>query len=207
MNKRKSLILLLVTTLLLAAVMFSFGIGYARYRTEITGDLEFGVHPLDLPEIRQIAWRQDGDSYILTFTPERTMRASKIYLAVSEGVTAPESLSVSLSYLKDEEVITQRAVMQPITDGTELKLQFGAGHVFRFYDVSGEEVLLDLIADEETPIAYTLTVGGLDAAAEYQSILRLFIEPTQNAVQPTPEEADVQTEQPVPENPSADDNA
>ncbi|MBQ8611078.1 MAG: hypothetical protein IJ412_05130 [Oscillospiraceae bacterium] len=182
MSKRKSLLIAAAVIFLLAAVLLSFGAGYARYRTEIKGDLEFGIQPLDLPEIEQIAWKQDGEGYILVFKPNRSMLDCRLYLAVSEGVTSPESMVVELSYMQDTEAIQLRAVMEPITEASGLKMQFGPGYVFRFYDpVTGEEHLMDLVADGEN--AYSLAVTGLDSAAEYQSLLRLFVEPTQGVVQ------------------------
>lgn len=187
MSKRKSLLITAAVIFLLAAVLLSFGAGYARYRTEIKGDLEFGIQPLDLPDIEQIAWKQDGAGHILVFKPNRSMLGCRLYLAVSEGVTAPENLVVELSYVQEGEANLLRAAMEPITEESGLKIQFGSGYVFRFYDpVTCEEHLLDLSADDE--LAYTLAVTGLDTAAEYESLLRLFVEPTQGIVQQAEED-------------------
>ncbi len=176
MNKQKHIALLAVVILLLTAVILSLGLTYARYRTEIVGDLAFSAKPVEQPVLSGQSWNTTQDADVLTFSLEKSAENVRLYLAVSEGVVISDAVTVSLTLpaAEDggEETVVQAAA-QEIEEGSALHTLFGAGHVFRFVDeVSGQELLQDLQADT----AYVLTVTGLDTAVEHTSLLRLFIE-------------------------------
>ncbi len=179
MDKQKHIALSAVVVLLLLAVILSLGLTYARYRTEIVGDLAFSAKPLEQLTLSGQSWKTTDGADVLTFSLEQSAENVRLYLAVSEGVAVSDAVTVSLTLPSAEEggedVVVQAAA-QKIEEGSALHTLFGAGYVFRFTDeVSGQELLQDLQADT----AYVLTVTGLDTAVEHTSLLRLFIERTQ----------------------------
>ncbi len=184
---------LIVILLLGAAIGLSIGTAYGRYREEITGDQSFQVKPLEQLTFATQQWQQnDAGDYVLTFTMAEAAEICRMYLAVSEGVTAPEQLQVTLilpakesteaSEDGTESTVTQEPVVltataRQITQASSLYSLFGSGYVFRFYDgtedaEAGEEIILNLL----TETTYTLTISGLSTAAEQTSLLRLFID-------------------------------
>lgn len=188
---------LLTAVLLTVALVLSVGTAFGRYRSEIFGNLNFQVKAMEQLTFQTQQWAQAEDgSYTLTFTMAEAAENCRMYMAVSEGVTAPESLTVTLTVppapaedgqqteAEDQtaaepetqtpgEPIVLTATMQQITAGSSLYGLFGSGYVFRFADVeTGEELFLDLTTD----FTYTLTINGLQIAAEQTSLLRLFVE-------------------------------
>lgn len=193
-NNRIWLISILFLT---AAMVLSVGTAYARYREEITGDQAFQVKPLEQLTFATQQWEQnDQGDYILTFTMAESEEDCRMYLAVSEGVTVPEGLTVTLTLPAEEttqiledgtvatvvnDPVVLTAEVQQITEGSSLYSLFGSGYVFRFYDrvndpETGEETLEELLLDFEKEVTYTLTVKGLSKATEQTSLLRLFVE-------------------------------
>lgn len=195
MRDKRRLTWLLTAFLLMISLLLAVGITFGRYRTEIFGNLIFQVKPLKQLAFQSQQWAQAEDgSYTLTFTMAEANENCRIYLAVSEGITAPDALQVTLtlpvvtteenleaqeeagdSSETPEEVlpVVLTATMEQITEGTALYGTFGSGYVFRFYDAeTGEQITLDLVAGS----AYVLTVTGLQSAAEQTSLLRLFVE-------------------------------
>lgn len=196
MKNNRRLMWLLTVIVLMAALTLSVGTAYARYRTEILGDLAFQVKPLEQLTFASQQWEQSEDgSHVLTFTMAEAAQSCRMYLAVSEGITVPASLTVTLTMPPEEgqqtqtqtetqppagtepetpaEPIVLTAVMEQITEGSSLYALFGSGYVFRFCNAeTGEEMFLDLTTD----FTYTLTVSGLQSAAAQTSLLRLFVE-------------------------------
>lgn len=174
MRNRKVLSLLLAALLLVAAGGLAIGTAYARYREVLTGDPAFQVNPTDQLTIADQQWQQVEDNYVLTFTMEKTSPGCRVFLAMSEGVHTPETLTVTLTLPGVEPAVLQ-ATAATIPEGTPLYKMFGPGSVFRFADAdTGEEALLDL-----TTQPYTVTVQGLGEAAQQASLLRLFVERVQ----------------------------
>lgn len=169
MRHNQRVTLLLTVLLLTAVVALSLGV-HARYREEITGDPAFQIKPMEQLHIVQQQWRQTEDASVLTFSLEKAAK-THVYLALSEGITAPENVEVLLT-LPGEKPVTLRATGTEIPEVSGLKALFGSGYVFRFLDPeTGEEQILELPAQE-----CVLTVRGLDTAAEQTSLLRLFVE-------------------------------
>lgn len=196
MKNNRRITWLLTVIVLTAALVLSVGTAYARYKSELSGDLAFQVKPMEQLSFQTQQWTQGEDgSHILTFSMAESGEKCRMYLAVSEGITAPESLAVTLTLPPEETEtlpeegleaqteteeqetpnapIVLTATMQQITEGSSLYALFGSGYVFRFFhEETGEEIFLNLIAD----FSYTLTVSGLQSAAAQTSLLRLFVE-------------------------------
>jgi len=178
MSKRNRRFLALACVILTAALLLSFGNTFGRYLETLTGDQAFQVKPINALGITQ-RWKQVDDTYVLTFTAGEHAGNCRVYLAASQGVTAAGSLEVSLIEPIPVETggvaplpATLPATAQPITEGAAIYALFGSGTAFRFVDAeTGEEKSFDLSRG-----AYTLTVRGLDSAAELTSLLRLFVE-------------------------------
>ncbi len=178
MSKRSLISLIAAGVLIVTALVLGFSGTFARYLEMLTGDQAFQVKPIDALEISQ-QWEKIDDAYVLTFTAGEQAKNCKVYLAASEGVTNAASLQVELSMpaadATDPEVpetTVLTAVSTPITEGSAVHQLFGAGTVFRFLETeTQEELLFDL--SEQT---YTITVRGLESAAELTSLLRLFVE-------------------------------
>jgi hypothetical protein len=169
MRRNHRIPLLLTALLLIAVVALSLGV-YARYREEISGDPAFQVKPMAQLRIAQQKWQQAEDAAVLTFSMEQAAQ-THVYLAMSEGVTAPGNVEVLLT-LPGVEPVTLLATGSEIPEVSGLKALFGSGYVFRFLDPeTGEEQILELPTEE-----CVLTVRGLDAATEQTSLLRLFVE-------------------------------
>lgn len=182
MKSKKNWTVALGALALAAALLV--GITYARYREELVGDQAFQVKPAQQLSFASQQWQEDEDgNWTLTFSLEQSVENCRAYLAVSEGITQPETLQITLTLPGEQtgeltrEPVTLTATGQAITPGSSLYSVFGAGFVFRFYgaeEQAGEEMTLDLEKDE----SYTLTVSGLSAAAEQTSLLRLFVDYT-----------------------------
>ncbi|MBQ4333674.1 MAG: hypothetical protein IJC33_07845 [Clostridia bacterium] len=171
MRNKKRISLLLAVLLLVAAGALVIGPAYARYREVLTGDPAFQVNPAEQLAIADQQWQQVEDTYVLTFTMEKTSPDCRVFLAMSEGVHAPEAVTVTLT-LPGAEPVDLQATAATIPAGTPLYRLFGPGSVFRFVDAdTGEEAVLDLATQP-----YTVTVHGLSQAAQQASLLRLFVE-------------------------------
>ena len=145
---------------------------YARYRAELTSDVQFQAKPLEQIKLAGQTWKSQEDGCVLTFSLKENAGVCRVYLAVSEGITAPEALQVTLTVPGEEPVILE-GVQTPIAEGSAIDALFGPGTVFRFTgEAEREELQLELTADTQ----YTVTVRGLESAAEQTSLLRLFIE-------------------------------
>lgn len=169
---KNRIVWLLAAILLTAALVFSVGSAYARYREEFSGDFIFQAKPLDTLDFSQEQWQRTEDGYALTFSMLRDEPRCRVFLAASQGISAPENLTVTLTIPGEEPVILQ-ATAEQIPEVSALSALFGAGYVFRFLDEqTGQELTLELTAEA----VYTLTVQGLESAAQQTSLLRLFVE-------------------------------
>ena len=183
MSKRSLISLIAAAVLVATAVILGCTGVFARYLEMLTGDQAFTAKPLDALEINQ-QWVQVDDTYVLTFTAGQQAKNCRVYLAASEGVTNAESLQVELTVSADAQTLPDaeqetpaepqilQATPAAITEGSAIYNLFGPGTVFRFQDAeTQEERTFDL--SENT---YTITVRGLESAAELSSLLRLFVE-------------------------------
>lgn len=168
--KHRRILLALATVIMVAAVVLSAGVAYARYMDKTSGDFAFKVKGLPELAMTQQEWQQIGENtYTLTFTMKNAVENCVLFLAMSEGISAPEQIQVYMSlpggaYLQ--------ATGEAILPGSDLYATFGGGYVFRFLDgETGEERTLDLTTQE-----YALNVVGLESAVEEISLLRVFIE-------------------------------
>lgn len=169
--RNKKRLLLLAAFLLLVSAALAVGTAYARYREVLTGDPVFQVNPMNQLTIADYQWQQTEDAHTLTFAMEKASSGCRVFLAVSEGVQDPQSLTVTLTLPGDTPVVLQ-ATPTEIPEGTPMYKQFGPGCLLRFIDpATGEEAELNL-----TTQPHTLTVEGLGEAAEQTSLLRLFVE-------------------------------
>ena len=181
-NEQNTRWLLVILVLTVAAVL-SVGIAFGRYQTEITGDLAFQAKPGEGIVLADQQWHQEDGNAVLTFSVAEDVESCRIYLTISEGVTAPDTVQVTLNipqeaYSDEEtgEIVTPddlvlTATGEEISPDASLYALFGSGYVFCFQDEEGETVL-DLKAGE----TYTLTVTNIGAAVEHTSLLRLFVE-------------------------------
>lgn len=177
MRRLDRYVMVLTVLFLAAALVLSLGTAYARYMEQVNGDQGFVARPLETPQLSQQSWQQVDDAYVLSFSMGETAQTYRIFLAVSEGVTQPEQLEVTLSLPGEEEnTITLQAVPEQIQDASALHALFGTGFAYRFLDAETAEELLFELSNE----TYTLTVKGLDGAAEYASLVRLFVEKAGN---------------------------
>lgn len=193
MKNKTNYVWILVLVVLLTAAMLAVGVAYGRYRTDITGDLIFQAKPWDGIAFSAQQWSQKEGDAVLTFSMAEDVTQCRVFLAMSEGVTDPASVEVTLtipldSYEDEEgktvtpEPLVLTAAGEPITEDSSLYALFGSGYVFRFMEeVEETEAAVELILDLETDKSYVLTVSGLDAAAEQTSLLRLFVENVQQA--------------------------
>lgn len=193
MKNKTNYVWILVLVVLLTAAMLAVGVAYGRYRTDITGDLIFQAKPWDGIAFSAQQWSQKEGDAVLTFSMAEDVTQCRVFLAMSEGVTDPTSVKVTLtipldSYEDEEgktvtpEPLVLTAAGEPITEDSSLYALFGSGYVFRFMEeVEETEAAVELILDLETDKSYVLTVSGLDAAAEQTSLLRLFVENVQQA--------------------------
>lgn len=166
-NRHPFLPLIFLTLVL----MLTAGVAYARYVAVLNGDQGFQVKPSGTL-IDQHRWQKNGDTYVLTFTAGDAADACRVYLAVSEGVRGADQLRVSLMVPEKEAAV---ASISPILESSSMYTHFGPGNTFHFYDEeTGEELVLALSGK-----TCTLTVEGLESAAELTSLLRLFVEQVQ----------------------------
>ncbi len=161
--KNKRLLWITAIALMVLAVTVSAGVAYARYMDRVNQDFFLTVKAQPELALAHQVWTQDGDDYVLEFQMVAAAENCRVFLAVSEGVTAPENLQVSLTM--PDGSTTLFAAGTEILETSSLYHTFGGGYVFHFPDV------LDL-----TSQSYTLRVEGLTAAAQEASLLRLFIE-------------------------------
>lgn len=190
MRKKNRWFLALACLVIATAVTLAFSGTFARYLEMLTGDQAFQVKPMDPLQITQKwMWNADDNAYVITFTAGEQAKNCKVYLAVSEGVTNAQSLQVEMTapVLSGEtpteateetvaetlpETVTLQAAGSAITEGSAIYNLFGSGTVFQFQNVeTQEELVFDL-----SQYTYTITVRGLDSAAELTSLLRLFVE-------------------------------
>ena len=168
-NKR---IWLLTAILVTAALVLSVGSAFARYREEFSGDFPFRAKPLNALTFAQDAWKQTENGCTLTFSMNQDEPRCRCFLAVSAGISKPEQLTVTLT-LPGEEPLILLATAEPIPEVSGLSALFGSGYVFRFLD---EQTQQELTLELKAETAYTLTVQGLESAAQQTSLLRLFVE-------------------------------
>ena len=162
---------------LTATAIFLVGSTYARYREELVGDQSFQVKPAQRLAFATQQWQteENGDR-ILTFSMENSAEDCRVYLAVSEGITAPEKLQVTLTLpAQGQDAVTLTAKGEAIAPGSAVYSVFGSGYVFRFFEAEGQTPA-ELSLDLNSEAVYTLTVSGLSAAAEQTSLLRLFVD-------------------------------
>lgn len=185
----------LAAAALAAAMILLVGTAYARYREELVGDQAFQAKPAEALTFASQQWQVDEDgNRVLTFSLAQTAEDCRVYLAVSEGVTAPENLQIMLTLPAEPTVSvaedgtetvaapepeTLIAQAEAITQGSALYSLFGPGYVFRFYETegseAGEQISAEKRMDLKSEAIYTLTVSGLSSAVEQTSLLRLFV--------------------------------
>lgn len=171
MESKKRTPLLFSILLVGIAVLFPLGMVYARYQASFADAFAFQAKPARALSLAQQQWQQTDDAHILTFSLQYAAEDCRVYLAATQGVTVPEALSINLT-LPGDTPQTLTATASPIAEGSALYTLFGAGHVFRFIDdETGKDTVLDLTTEP-----CTLTVQGLESAAQVTSLLRLFIE-------------------------------
>lgn len=168
--KQKRRLWALAAAIMAIVVVLSAGVAYARYMDKTSGSLSFRIKGLPELEMAQQEWKQVGEqTYALTFRMKNAAENCVIFLAMSEGISAPEQIQV---YLTLPGGVTLQATGEAIFPESNLYSAFGGGYVFRFLDgASGQERILDLTTQE-----YVLNVVGLASAAEEISLLRVFIE-------------------------------
>lgn len=199
MRKKNRWFLALACLITAIAITLAFSGTFARYLEMLTGDQAFQVKPMEPLQITQKwMWNADDNTYVITFTAGERAKNCKVYLAVSEGVTNVQSLQVEMTapVLPEEipteeteeteateetqetvaetlpETVTLQATGSAITEGSAIYNLFGSGTVFQFQNTeTQEELVFDL-----SQHTYTITVRGLDSAAELTSLLRLFVE-------------------------------
>lgn len=173
MKQKRIVLLLTALVLVAAAVAVAVSPAMARYREEITGDMIFQARPVEPLAFAVEQWTANDDgSYTLTFSLNQDVNGCHIYLAVSEGVSNPEALTVTLT-VPDHASQLLEGTCEAIPVPSNLNNIFGPGHVFRFYtEFNGEE--FPFVAEKYQQ--FTLTVTGLKSAADANSLLRLFVE-------------------------------
>lgn len=182
MAKRSQLLLRVGMLAIIAVAVVACGSVFARYLEMFSEDQSFQAKPLDAPVLPQ-KWKQVDDAYVLKFGKSQEASLCRAYLAVTEGVTDVDALTVELTVpvvgeatddqqYAPKQTVTLQAQCEAITEGSTIYNVFGAGTVYRFIDPeTGEERSFDLSLG-----SYTLTVRGLDSAAELASLLRFFVE-------------------------------
>ena len=169
-NRR--LIYWLTAFLLLVALVLSVSVAYARYREELIGDFGIQAKPLEPVSFTKETWTRTEDSLELAFSVGQVESGFRIYLAMSEGFTDMEKVSVSLA-IPNEAMTQLPATGEKIQPASGIYHLFGDGHVFRFLDVqTGQELFVELQPD----VTYVLTISGLEDAAEHTGLVRLFVE-------------------------------
>lgn len=153
---------------LMLCCLLLVGVAYARYQAQLQNTIQFQTGQLQMLALAKQEWTQSEDMYQLTFSVGEAAENCRIYLAASDGVTAPEKMQVILTFPEGESL---QATAEPIYDNSILASLFGTGYAFRFLDAGGNEITFDL-----TTADYSLTVAGMDGAAEQASLLRLFVE-------------------------------
>lgn len=149
------------------------GVAYARYQETLVFDQGFVAKPLEQVAFGSCQWQVNDRESVLEFTMSEDLEDCKIYIAVSQGVSNPEALEISLSRPGETGDNIYVAIPEPIDKGTSLCNTFGEGYVFRFYDVeTGDEIEWEFNSHE----TYSLYVSQLDDATEYPSLIRVFVE-------------------------------
>jgi len=174
MRDKKRIVMLLTAALLLtAAATLAFSPAAARYRAELTGDMIFQAKPLEKLSFADQEWTWEADACNLTFSLDQDVDGCRVYLAVSEGITDPDNLNVYLT-IPGYSNIKLEGTCQPIPEVSELAKLFGQGYVYYFNNEleDMEEWIFSAKANEQ----FTLTVTGLQSAAEATSLMRLFVE-------------------------------
>lgn len=185
MRNKKILFVSLAAVLLAVSAFLAFSPAFARYRAELIEDLTFQAKPPQKLSFAESQWTIEEDICSLTFSMEQDVERCRIFLAVSEGVTDPESLQVSLN-APGEVYFTVEGTCEQIPEVSDLEKVFGPGYVYYFY-VTPEET--DESAEAEEPEdpeewifsaqageTFTLSVIGLESAAEATTLMRLFVE-------------------------------
>lgn len=191
MRNKKLIVLLLAAVLLVASVGLMFTPAAARYRAELLGDLIFQAKPLEKLSFSASDWVVTEAGCTLTFSMTQDVEKCRVYLAISEGVVAAESLQVLLT-VPGETPMVLEGTCEPIPEVSDLAKRFGQGHVYYFYvepevpEGTDETEATQATEDPEEPEewvfspkadeTFTLTVTGLDSAAQATTLMRLFVE-------------------------------
>lgn len=188
MRNKKIIVLLLVAILLMASAALMFTPATARYRAELLEDLIFRAKPLDKLCFSASNWVVVEAGGTLTFSMIKDVEKCRVYLAVSEGIAAPENLQVFLM-LPGETSVVLEATCRPIPEASELGRRFGLGYVYYFYIESefpegtglpeateGSEEREEWVFSPKANERFTLMVIGLESAAQEVSLMRLFVE-------------------------------
>ena len=172
-NKRIVAMTIVAVLLLVAAVSVAVSPVAARYRSELANDIIFQGMPADPLKFDISNWSMEAGECHFTFSLDRDLEKCRIYLVISEGVTAPDSIEVALIQ-PDDSLEPIKAVYKQIPEVSELTKRFGSGHFYYFCsnEETEEESVFSLKADQN----FTLTVTGLNEAAEMTSLVRLFVE-------------------------------
>lgn len=175
MNKspiKRNIASILVLVLVVLVIVYA-GVAYARYLETLVFNQEFVAKPLEQVAFGSSQWQVNDRESVLEFTMSEELEACRIYIAVSQGVSNPEALEISLSKPGETEDNTYIAVPEPIDKRTSLYKIFGEGYVFRFYDAeTGEEIEWEFNPHD----TYTISLSQLDDATEYPSLIRVFVE-------------------------------
>ena len=175
MNNIRRKLLLTVAILALAATMM-LGISFARYQMQISGTVNLqAANYVPLTLVTE-GWQKVDNQDVLNFSIAESAQTCRIYLAASEGISAPENMQVTLTLPgKEPQIFT--ATVEKISSQSVLGTFFGEGYVYVFLDeTTGQELSFDLTAEKE----YSLTITQTDGAASQPAMLRLFVEQAQN---------------------------
>lgn len=205
MRDKRRLTWLFAACVLMISLFLAVGITFGRYRSEILGNLIFQVKPMKQLTFQSQKWLQAEDgSYALTFTMAEEADNCRMYLAVSEGITAPDALQVTLTLpiveagedpaeeeqteenLEAQEGTgdsseTPEEVLPVVLTATMEKITEGTALYATFgsgyvFRFYDAETGNEITLDLVAESAYVLTVTGLQSAAEQTSLLRLFVE-------------------------------
>ncbi len=161
-----------VVMVLALVLTISATIAYARYREELEADQGFAARPLELVKLDAGQWQYVDGKFTMEFTVEKTVEACRVYVAVSQGMSAPDEVKIELT-TPTQEILDYTVLYEEIYRGTTLYGIFGPGHVYRFTNgTTDQELNFSLIAGEQ----YTISVEGLDAATQEDCLLRVFVE-------------------------------
>lgn len=192
MNQKQNKYLLWLAALCMAACMvLTVGVTFARYQSEIDLDsLWFSAEVADRLHLcdghmtqsqmnsgswsgRTPAWTETEEGLALEFCisngtsgesfATRDQMAS-VRLAAGLGIQDPETLTVVLTFERDDQQVQLTAVPELIEEGSALYYSFGDGWLYRFYEEDAEAAFL-FDGEELSYQNFTLTVAGETEAA------------------------------------------